>query len=146
MMKSDQSKKDIVRAAIQRHVRNLESWRCTRLWDEGDPALKAELTAAHPLADGELAILYSYIDPANWTLVTTQRIRYSTEGQVGSVAPSDVLSHHPHNFKGYGGQEVEHLEVRSRDGRSHHCPFETGIASMGTIYAVRTLCQITPAA
>ena len=145
-MKSDLAIKGIVSAAICRSSIEMESWTRTRLWDDADPALKAELTLACPIADGELAILYSHIDVSNWTLVTTRRVCYSYEGQIGSVAAADMVGHDLHNFKGYGGQKIEQLEVRSRDGRSHFCPFETGKASMGTIKAVMTLHQITPAA
>ncbi|MGE0130313.1 MAG: hypothetical protein AB7U82_19715 [Blastocatellales bacterium] len=145
-MKSDQSIKGIVAAAIRRKSLDMDSWVGTRLWDSGDPAIKKELSLACELDPDELPILYSYIAPANWTLVTTRRIWYSVECQIGSATASDVTKHDLGNFKGYRNQKVEMMVISSRDGRVHHCPFETGKPSMGTIYAILTLCQLRSAA
>lgn len=122
---------------------DMDTWVGTRLWDEGDPTLKEELARACEIADGELPILYSFIEPANWTLVTTRRICYSTEGRVGFLAVADVVTYDWGNFKGYGKQRVERMVICSRDGQTHYCPFETGKPSMGPIKAAKTLRQIS---
>ena len=144
-MKTDQRIKDIVVAAIHRHSMGIDSWVRTRLWDSGDPLVKKELSRSCELAPVELPILYSYIDAENWTLVTTRRVWYSVGRQIGSVTASDVTKHRLGDFKGHGKQEAERMVISSQDGRAHYCPFETGKPSMGTIYAIMTLCQVTPA-
>src|SRR5712692_2201173 len=108
-MKNDQSIKGIVVAAIRRHSMDMDAWTRTRLWDSSDPALKEELSLACELLEGELPILYSYIDSANWTLVTTRRIWYAVEHHMGSVAASDITDCRAGNFKGYGKLEVERM-------------------------------------
>src|SRR5688500_301483 len=108
-MKTDSSIKNIVVAAIRRGSMDMETWVGTRLWDEGDPILKDELSRTCEFAAGEPSILYSFIDPANWTLVTTRRICYSTEGNVGFVAATDVVEKDWGNFKGYGEQRVTRM-------------------------------------
>ena len=145
-MKSDQSIKNIVVASIRRYAMDMETWVSTRLWDEGDQILKQELTSTCHTAVDELPILYSYIDQSNWTLVTTRRIWHSSGGRVGSVAASEVVGHQSGNFKGYGEQASEVMIISACDGEIHRCPFETGKPSMGTIYAVRTLCNLARAA
>ena len=146
MKKSDGSIKDVVLAAIQRNTAGLIGTLRTRIWDEGDPATVAKLQAAVPLGDGERPILYAYFDASNWTLVTTRRVCYSLGGHVGAVAASEIASVNPGDFKGLRGQQCDCLTIRSRDGQTHRCPFETGGASMGTLYAVMTLCKVTSAA
>src|SRR5262249_23170129 len=63
-MKTDQSIKNFVTASIRRHSTNIDSWAQTRLWDEGDPEIKAEIAAQYRQADDELPILYPYIGAA----------------------------------------------------------------------------------
>lgn len=145
-MKSDQSIKNIVVAAIRRHSMGMDTWVRTRLWEEGDPILKQELPSICDIAVDELPILYSYIDQSNWTLVTTRRVWHSCGGLIGSVAASEVVEHRAGNFKGYGGQASEVMIISARDGEVHRCPFETGKPSMGAIYAVRTLRNLVRAA
>ncbi|UBF28966.1 hypothetical protein K9N68_14665 [Kovacikia minuta CCNUW1] len=141
-MKTDQNIKDIVVAAICRHSMDMNTWTHTQLWDEGDAILKTKLSHVCKVEAGELPILYSYIDPANWTLFTTRRIWYATEEQLGSVVVSEIVTYGFGNFKGYSEQKVERMEIHSRNTEIHYCPFETGKASMGSIYAVRTLSQL----
>jgi hypothetical protein len=145
-MKSDQSIKNIVVASIRRHSMDMNTWVRTRLWDEGDPVLKQELSSICDIAADELPILYSYIDQSNWTLVTTRRVWHSWGGLLGSVAASEVVEHRAGNFKGYGGQASEVMIISARNSGTHHCPFETGKPSMGAIYAVRTVCNLARAA
>jgi hypothetical protein len=145
-MKADPSIKNIVVAAIQRHSMNMDVWMFTRLWDDGDSSVKEELSLACNFAIGELPILYSRLDSINWTLVTSRRIWYSVNSIVGSVVASSVNRHQAGNFKGHGGQAVETMIIHSRDSETHRCPFETGMASMGTIYAVQTLCRLASTA
>jgi hypothetical protein len=145
-MKSDQSIKNIVVAAIRRHSMDMETWVRTRLWDEGDFILKQELSSVCDFAADELPILYSYVDQSNWTLVTTRRVWHSSGGETGSVEASEVVEHRAGNFKGYGGQASEVMIISARDSEIHRCPFETGKPSMGAIYAVSTLCNLARAA
>jgi hypothetical protein len=145
-MKTDQSIKDIVIAAIRRKGMEMDTWAHTRLWDEADPAIRAELLRECSLGTGELPILYSYINATTWSLVSTRRVWHRNGDCVGSVAAADVIASDAGNFKGYGKQESEDMVIRSKDGATHHCPFETGKPSMGMLYAVSTLCQIIPRA
>jgi hypothetical protein len=144
-MRTDQSIKNIVVAAICRHSMDMNTWTHTQLWDEGDSIPKAKLSLACNVGLDELPIIYFYIDPANWTLITTRQIYYAVDNQVSSVAVSNVVSHKVSNFKGYSEQKVQRMEIHSQDRGIHYCPFETGKASMGPIYALRTLCQLMPA-
>ena len=144
-MKSDPSIKTIVVASIRRHSMDMDTWVRTRFWDEGDLILKQELSSICEIAADELPILYTYVDHANWTLITARRVWRSSDGMVASVAASDVAEHSAGNFKGYGGQKSEIMLIRARNGEIHTCPFETGKPSMGAIYAVRTLCNLVRA-
>jgi hypothetical protein len=73
-LKTDEYIKEIVVAVIRRHSIGMDTWVGTRLWDHGDREIKTALAAACDLLSVEQPILYSYIDSANWTLVTTRRI------------------------------------------------------------------------
>lgn len=143
-MKTDQSIKGIVVAAIRRHSMDIDTWIHTRLWESGDPVLKNDLSHVCEFVEGELPILYSYINPPNWTLVTTRHIWYSEERQVNSVVASDIRNHSAGNFKGYGKKVAEKMVITTQAGSIHYCPFETGRPSMGIIYAIMTLCQLLP--
>lgn len=125
---------------------DMDTWVRTRLWEEGDPVLKQELSSICDTAVDELLILYSYIDQSNWTLVTTRQVWHSCAGLIDSVAASEVIEHRSGNFKGYDGQAVEVMLIITYDGEVHRCPFETGKPSMGTIYAVKTLCNLVQTA
>jgi hypothetical protein len=142
-MKTDRYIKDVVVAAIRRHSMDMDAWPGTRLWDEGESELKSGFSLACELSLGELPILYSYVDPANWTLVTTRRIWSSGGGQVAYMAASDVIEHRAGNFKGFGMQTSERMQLISRTGETHYCPFGTGKQSMGAIHAVRTLVTLS---
>jgi hypothetical protein len=78
----------------------------------------------------------------NWTFVTTRKIWASNGGVVDSVAATEVVDQRLGNFKGYGNQSVERIKLTAKDGVVRWCHFETGEPSMGTIYAIRTLCQL----
>ncbi|BCM90013.1 hypothetical protein IAD21_01864 [Abditibacteriota bacterium] len=142
-MKTDENMKSIVVASIRRHSMAMEEWSYTQLWDSGDVDVKAELSRTCILETSELPILYSYIDAENWTLVTTRRVFCSLEGFAGFVFVKDIVDVDHGNFKGYGGQEVERMQIRTKGEAVLSGPFETGKASMGTIYAVTTIGQIT---
>jgi len=142
IMKTDEIIKGVVVAAIRRHSMEMENWVHTFLWDFSSSGIKAELLLHCPIAPGELPILYSYLDSENWTLVTTRRIFGSCEGKVGFVCAQDIIESKIGNFKGHGLQKVEQMQIRTQSSEPLLCPFETGKASMGTIYAVRTLRQI----
>lgn len=121
---------------------NMDSWAQTRLWDEGDPGIKAEIAAQCRLADDELPILYSYIDPHNWTLFSTRSVYYINESDFGYFLAAEIEQHSAGNFKGYGNQSVERMRITTRDGQVHNCPFETGKQSMGSIYALMTISSL----
>jgi hypothetical protein len=142
-MKTDLQIKNIAVASVRRHGMQIETWVRTRLWDNADPAIKSDLSLRCEIASGELPILYSYIDTGNWTLVTTRRVWYPVDQQTGSVLVRDIAEHRAGNFKGHGGQTVQKMAISAKDGGIHFCPFETGLPSMGPIYAIRTLCLIT---
>jgi hypothetical protein len=144
-VKTDQYIKEVVVAAIRRHGRYIDTWVGTRLWDQGDFDIKAKLSVTCALDPEEQPILYSYIDPANWTLVTTRRIWGAVDDRVRSIAACDVVERRLGNFKGHGGQAIERMQLRCRNGQTYWCPYETGYPSMGTIHAVRTLSQLIAA-
>ncbi len=144
-MKTDEYIKHVVVAAIRRKSIDLGTWVGTQLWDQGDPELKIRLSLACDLDAGEHSILYSYIDLATWTLVTTRRIWCSIDGCVSSVAASEVIEYRRGHFKDCGHhRSFDRAELRCRNGGTLHCPYETGNPSMGTIYAIVTLCRVTP--
>lgn len=142
-MKTDETIKAVVAASIRRHGMDMDEWEYTRLWDVGNQGVKSKLLATSPLEADELPIVYSYIDAQNWTFVTTQRIFSSFEGETGFAFAKDIAQENLGNFKGYGRQTVERMQIVLKDGSSLFCPFETGKPSMGTIYGVRTLRQVT---
>jgi hypothetical protein len=143
-VKTDAQIKLLVTAAIRRHSRDLETWANTGLWEAGEQTRQAELLARCSLAPGELPILYSYGDASNWTFVATRNIWSRDEGQIGSIDVADVVEEHFGNFKGHNDQKTERLILTARDGRVLRCPYETGLPSMGTVYAVRTLRRLGP--
>lgn len=145
-MKTDENIKHIVVAAIRRKSMEMDKWLYTQLWDSGNPEVKAKLSLVCFMETGELPILYSYIDAEDWTFVTTQRVLYAFEGETDFVFARDIIdadwgSFKGYNFKSRSKQETERMQIFVKGG-VHLCPFETGAASMGTIYAVRTLRQI----
>jgi hypothetical protein len=142
-MKTDQRIKNIVVAAIRRASMDMSTWVHTRLWDEGDLSLEADLCRSCHWESSELPILYLFVDETNWTVITTRRIVYSVNGDIDSVRGSHVVRYWWGNFKGYGGQIVEQATLRTEGDEEHHCLFETGAPSMGSIYAIRTMCQLT---
>jgi hypothetical protein len=138
-MKRDESIKNIVIASIRRHSMDMNSWTHTRLWEEGDPEKKAEIATKCRLNADELPILYSYIDPQNWTLFSTRSVSYSNEGKFGHVVAVEIGQHSARNFKGYSKQCVERMRITTKDGQVHNCPFATGKESMGPIDAIMTI-------
>ena len=142
-MRTDAYIKDIVVAAVRRHSVNMDAWLGTRLWDQGGSYVKAMLSHACELDAGEMALLYAYVAPDEWTLVTTRRIWASADGHVSFVTASDVANFRAGNFKGWGHQIFERMELSSRSGRTLRCPYNTGGESMGALYAIMTLVKIS---
>jgi hypothetical protein len=103
---------------------------------------KAEIAAKCRLDVDELPILYSYLDPRNWTLFSTRSVSYSNEGDFGYIVAAEIAEHSAGNFKGYGEQCVERMRITTRDGQVQNCPYETGKQSMGTIYAIMTIISL----
>lgn len=142
-MKTDASIKNIVSAAIRRKGMNIESWVWTRLWDDGDPAIKESLSRSCSFDPGELIILYSYIDLDNWTVFTSRAVWYTNEGKRGKVLIHNIVEHKHGFFKGHKTLPIERLTILGSDGTEHHCPYHTGKTSMGPVYALDTLLLIT---
>lgn len=139
-MKTDESVRHLVVAAIRRHSMDLETWVPTRLCAAPDTALEVPSTVQ--LEAGELPLLFSCPGPTEWTFITTRRIWSCHEGQVESMSVMEIAQQDYGNFKGHGGQAVEQMTVTSRAGAVLQCPFETGKASMGVISAVGTLSRL----
>jgi hypothetical protein len=143
-MKSDTQIKLLVEASIRRHGMHMATWSNTRLWDEGDPGVRHTLQQRCVLEDGELQILYSYPNAAQWTLFTTRRVFAFENGEVRSMTTREIDRADYGNFKGHRDQHLEWAVLTSRDGREQRCPYETGYPSMGTVYAIGTLMKRRP--
>lgn len=142
-MKTDEQIKKIVTASIRRHSMDINTWKYTRFWDEGDIDLNSELFQLCKFEKNELPIIYSYIDSSNWTMFTTKSVQYSNENQFEKFNISEIKDYKLGNFKGISNQSVEKMIIETENNEFHKCPFETGKASMGSVYAIRTLIQIS---
>jgi hypothetical protein len=146
MMKSDHRNKNIVTAAIRRKGMEIETWTGTRLWDDGDRQVVDLLSNSCSFAENELPILYSFIDLKTWTVFTTQAVWYMNEGRSGVVRITNIAQYDFGAFKGLRGEATETLQIVDSEGDIHRCQYETGKPSMGSVYALMTLCVITRAA
>lgn len=142
-MKTDEQIKKIVTASIRRHSMDIETWKHTRFWDEGEIELTAELFQKCNFEETELPIIYSYIDSSNWTMFSTKTIQFTNENRLNKIKVTDIKNYSLGNFKGISNQTVERMTIETKNDEIHTCPFETGKASMGSIYALRTLIQIS---
>ena len=122
----------------------MDAWANTRLWEQGDDAVKALIIADANLEEGEAPILYTFVNAANWTLFTTRAVVYAHNGKRARFGISSIDRISPGNFKGHGGQAHELFEIVTGDGVVHLCPYETGKQSMGTFYALQTLRRVGP--
>jgi len=141
-MKTDEQIKKIVTAAIRRKGINLESWEYTRIWDEGKIEINSELFKKCEFEEGELPILYSFIDSFNWTLFTTRAILFQNSGEYKKITLSEVKDYKLGNFKGHNNQSTEVMIVKTNDEKVHKLKYETGKQSMGAVYTIQTLLQI----
>jgi hypothetical protein len=144
-MKSDHSIKNIVTAAIRRKSIEPHTWLRTSLWDEGDPAFISLLSRNCSFEPEELPILYSFIDVDSWTVFTTRAVWYSNEGNSGIARVAAGTCYEFGNFKGLRGEATATMRLTTPDGGIHLCRYETGKASMGPVYAIRTLCAMKSA-
>jgi hypothetical protein len=111
------------------------------MWENEREEIKQELATKCSLVDQEIPILSVYFDKETWVLFSTRYIHYSNAGRQDKVAAEEVERWHFGDFKGYK-TKIEKMTVFTQ-GKHEHCFFfETGFASMGTIYALRTLAQI----
>lgn len=140
-VKTDQSIKRIVEAAIRRHSIEPATWRSTRLWDEGEPDVQVALWKACQFEDQELPILYACVGSATWALFTTRALHYTNGGAIGRVPIREIEDYELGHFKA-PGERVARLTVTTRNGETHSCSYETGKPSMGPLYALMTLCSI----
>ncbi|RYG74606.1 hypothetical protein EON80_02220 [bacterium] len=130
-------------AQIQQHSMKMDEWLHTRLWDSGFPDVNEKLSLNCSMEAEELPVLYSYIDAENWTLFTTRRVFHSYEGKADFVFVAEIFKEtQSRNFKGYGGQRVDFIQLETEEKVLHICPFETGYASMGTLYALSSLQRV----
>jgi hypothetical protein len=143
--KPDAYVKDVVVAAIRRKSSKIDMQPNSRLWDNGVDNIKMLISSAITLEQFELPILYAYIDRENWTLITSRRIFASHGGRIRSMLGSRVTKRELSNFKGRGAQPVERMTLFADSDETIICPFETGEASMVTIYAQQTMCQLRAA-
>lgn len=142
-MKTDEQIKKIVFAAIRRKSMDIETWKHTRIWDEGEIEINSELFKSCQFENNELPILYSYFDSSNWMLFATKSIQYSNKGLFKKIKICDIKNYDLGNFKGYSDQLIETISIETEDKLSHKCLYETGKASTGSIYALMTLLQIS---
>ena len=138
-MKTNEYIKRRVVWKIRKSSMDIETWANTSLWDDGKTEIRSELLKRCYFKDGELAILYSFIDELNWTLFTTSAIHILNNQQYSRIDVSDVKDYKYGNFKGYCNQQVERMIVETKDGSAYKCPYETGKMSMGTVYAMQIL-------
>lgn len=142
-MKTDEQIKKIVMASIRRHSMNIDTWKNTRLWDEGEIGLNAELFKKCSFVENELPILYSYIDSSNWTMFTTRAVQFSNDNLFNVIKIPDIRNYELGNFKGLSNQKVERIIIKTKDNNFYKFPYETGKESMGSVYALMTLLQIS---
>lgn len=142
-MKTDEQIKKIVTASIRRHSMDINTWKHTRFWDEGEIELNTELFQKCNFDENELPIIYSYIDSSNWTMFTTKAVQFSDEKLFNKIKVTDIKNYKFGNFKGISNQTVEKMIIETKNNEIYKCPFETGRASMGSVYALRTLIQIS---
>jgi hypothetical protein len=142
-VKTDEQIKKVVTASIRRHSRNLETWENTKLWDEGKIEINSHLYKVCKFQQLELPIIYSFINLSNWTLFTTKSVHCCFENDYFKVNILEINHYKLGNFKGHGSQNTEELILETKDGKTYKCLYETSYESMGTVYAIKTLIQIS---
>lgn len=75
-------------------------------------------------------------------MFTTRAVQFSNENLFEKIKVFDIKNYKPGNFKGHKNQNIEKMIVETKDNAFHKFSYETGKASMGSIYALRTLIQI----
>jgi hypothetical protein len=140
--KTDDAIYKIVCAAIRRKSGNLDSWQFTRLWENEKDDIKQEIATKCSFVDHEIPILSVYFDKDTWVLFSTRYIHYSNVERQDKIATEEVYRWDFGDFKGYK-TKIDRMTVFTKDEQKHCFFFETGFASMGPIYALSTLAQIT---
>lgn len=141
-MKSNEYIKRRVVWKIRKSSMDIETWTNTSLWDDGKTEIKSELLKQCQFENGELPILYSFIDESNWTIFTTNSVYYSDKTLHDKINIQDIKDYKCGNFKGHGNQQTEEMVIETKAGLIHKCPYETGKMSMGSVYAIRTLVNL----
>jgi hypothetical protein len=142
MRRPDKSIYGIVCAAIRRKAGHFDTWQHTKFWENIADDVRQELSARCDLADGEIPILSVCFDQENWIVFSTRYIYYSTGEKQDRIATEDVSGWEFGDFKGYR-TKIEAATVFTKDGQEHWFLYEPGYPSMGAIYALMTLAQIT---
>jgi hypothetical protein len=153
-MKTDCSIRNICLGAIKRKSSNQEKWLFTRYF-ETETFADLEGTCKFPTIHlDELPISQVFIDPLNWTFITTRQIITCYNGITKSMAVPDIKGWRWNDFKSHGktpytiGKLQNDFERQNQlfvelndvdDPRDLKIFIETGKASMVAIYAIMTL-------
>ena len=142
-MRTDESIRNIVTAAIKRKAMHLETWTRTQLWDQWSETIKKFIADRAAFAPTELGII-GYLESDSYGyLITTQRILIYENEVVRAINIDDIESYDfGMKFKGYAGHQTETVTLQCKEGRKDQFHFETGYPSMGAIYGLMTVLTV----
>lgn len=136
MKKSDVSIQNVCLAAIRRHTSQPIAYPFSFIPDQ--PNFK-HITAFFQYEAGELPIVIVFINASNWTMLTTQRIIISIEGN-WTIAPAYQIAHTPADLyikMGHTPWKLTTLTLKNGETLQYH--IETKAASMIMIQGLSTL-------
>jgi hypothetical protein len=139
--KTDESIAMIVSASIRRSSMNYGSWQHTKFWSHLVPPVQQLLNDQCSFEVDELPILAVMFDERNWSVFSSRFIHYSFDGAKSQVSVREIEDLALGDFKGYR-HAIDFLRIQGKDGAIHRIIYETGKASMGAVYAARTLKQV----
>lgn len=117
---------------ITKHTMDPPTWRYT-LVGEAHP----DIVRRTRLESGELPLVSFYLSEASSFVLTTRRVVGTYAGKRVDAAAISVLDDRFGNFKGYGDAELEVMKLRLASGHEAVLEYETGRASMASIYYFR---------
>ena len=138
-MKTDASIRNIIVAAIRRHLRDEAECIFTRIFET---KMFDELQLNISKIAHELPVAGTFLSPKKITLVTTRRILTLDNGNWLQMEAKDIKEFFPNDFKGGGKQAVTTGHVVGDDDSRVPVFIETKGPSMIVIYAIQTLRRI----
>lgn len=145
MRKPDESIYNIVVASIKRHSMDIDTWEKTKLWETGEPEIKGQIFTQIKIEPEEIPILYFWESQDNWTIYTTRAVYFTEQKIIKKIRIENIKDHkfEVAKFKGIGGNQIDFMIITDNKDVTHKISYETGKASMGAIYGIRTLIQIS---